>query len=150
MHGFYSAVSGGAAQEIWLEKVSNNLANVNTVGYKGDHPTFESMLINKGGVDGSGGLSTPVTLVGVKDGMDLRPGAIRETGNTLDFAIEGDGFFVIDTPEGTRYTRSGNFSINSDGSLATSGGLRVMGTGGALSLSGEMNYSLPYAVTLKN
>lgn len=136
MHGFFSAVSGGAAQEVWLEKVSNNLANVNTVGYKGDHPSFESLLINKAGKGDMGGLTAPVSLVGMEEGIDLRQGAIIQTGNSLDFAIESKGFFVVDTPQGTRYTRSGNFSINSDGVLATAGGLPVMGKGGILDISG--------------
>ena len=137
MHGFFSAVSGGAAQEVWLEKVSNNLANVNTVGYKGDHPAFESLLVNSGDGGGSREVTTPVSLVGIEQGVDLSQGPIVQTGNSLDLAIEGEGFFVVDTLQGTRYTRSGNFTINSDGVLATAGGFPVMGTGGALAISGE-------------
>lgn len=137
MHGFFSAVSGAAAQEIWLEKVSNNLANVNTVGYKGDHPTFEALLVNSGAGGGSGEVTAPVSLVGIEQGVDLSQGAIVQTGNSLDFAIEGEGFFAVDTPQGIRYTRSGNFTINSDGVLATAGGFPVLGKGGALNVSGE-------------
>ena len=137
MHGFFSAVSGGAAHEVWLEKVSNNLANANTVGYKGDHPTFESLFVSAGGKSDGGGMTTPVALVAVEEGIDLRQGAIRLTGNRLDLAIQGDGFFVVDTPQGTRYTRSGNFTVNGDGLLSTQDGLPVMGEGGALAISGN-------------
>ncbi len=78
-----------------------------------------------------------MSLVGIEQGIDLRQGPIVQTGNSLDLAIEGEGFFVVDTPQGTRYTRSGNFTINSDGVLSTAGGFPVMGTGGALAISGE-------------
>lgn len=138
MHGLFSSVSGGAAHELWLEKVTNNLANVNTAGYKGDYPTFESYFLNGTGNGNIGGEITPsVVLVRVSDGIDMTQGPVKETGNPLDLAIEGEGFFVVDTPEGTRYTRTGTFTLNNEGVLVTQQGFPVMGERGEISLSGK-------------
>lgn len=135
MNGFFSAVSGGAAQEVWLEKVSNNLANVNTTGYKGDYPAFESILLGDAGSKGKA--SSSVALVRINEGIDMSQGPIKRTGNPLDLAIEGPGFFVVDTPQGTRYTRSGNFSMSSEGVLTTLNGYSVMGERGEVHISGK-------------
>jgi len=136
VHGFYSSVSGGTASEIWLEKVTNNLANVNTPGYKADHPSFDSYFVSKPEVK-NGMASTSVSIIGVNDGVDVTEGSFKPTGNPLDLAIEGEGFFVIDTPAGTRYTRNGTFTLNSEGLLTTNEGFSVMGEGGEMDVSGK-------------
>ncbi len=135
MNGFFSSVSGSAAQEIWLEKVTNNLANVNTAGYKGDHLSFESLLL--GGEKGATAPpSSSVSLIMVRDGLDLGQGTVKMTGNPLDFAIEGEGFFVVDTPDGIRYTRNGVFTLDNEGRLVTQQGYAVMGEKGEIEIGG--------------
>jgi len=136
MNGFFSSVSGGAAHEIWLEKVTNNLANVNTAGFKGDRPSFESFLFRAAGDKRDMGGYPSLSLVKIDDGIDMSQGAVKKTGNPLDVAIEGDGFFVIQTPRGKRYSRSGSFTMNSDGILTTSEGHPVMGEGGEIKVAG--------------
>lgn len=136
--GMYSALSGNLAAMKRLDIISNNLANVNTPGYKKDKMTFESMLAG------------PVNPPAVPQGMTADPilqkeniyidhvaGPVSQTGNPLDLFIEGDGFFVIQTPAGEAYTRQGNFSRAADGTLVTADGFPVMGQGGAIRIQGS-------------
>jgi flagellar basal-body rod protein FlgG len=135
--GIYPVLSGGIAQERRLEILTNNLANVNTVGYKKDVPVFA--------VEEPGGLSHPhpagipeseQSFVGM-DGFftDYSPGVTRQTGNSLDFAIEGSGFFVVESPEGTRYSRNGSFTLSPDRQLVTAEGWPVVGDNGPILLT---------------
>ena len=133
--GIYPALSGGVAYEKLLTIIANNVANINTAGYKADRPVFR--------VDVPDTISATSSLLPVKDKFyteidsvftDFNTGVIRQTGNVLDLAIEGDGFFVIDTPEGPRYTRSGNFILDSSNAITTVDGHMVMGEGGPIIL----------------
>ncbi len=111
-------VQGGLRQERKLETVSNNIANVDTNGFKKDRISFDDAFkaqLNK----------------------DYSQGSIQTTGNPLDFALSGDGFFKIETPEGIRYTRNGNFTVDSNGTLVDQNGLAVMGQGGAIALDAQ-------------
>jgi flagellar basal-body rod protein FlgF len=69
--------------------------------------------------------------------MDFSQGALRETGNRLDFALEGRGLFVVESPAGERYTRQGTFSLNAEGVLVTQNGLPVQGEQGPINVSGK-------------
>lgn len=130
--GIYSAVSGSLAAMHRLDIISNNLANVNTPGYKKDKMSFEGLLAG------------PVNPPAVPQGMTADPilqkeniyidhaaGPISQSGNPLDLALDGDGFFAVTTPEGTAYTRQGNFHPSPDGTLVTVDGYPVQGAGGA-------------------
>ncbi len=95
-----------------VDMYSNNLANAGTTGFKRD---FGTILQNEIGFE-----------AGTR--VDLTPGDIVSTGNELDAAINGPGFFVIDTPNGPRYTRAGNFALNAAGELVTKDGQKVLST----------------------
>jgi len=114
-----SASTGLTALSTSLDIIANNLANANTTGFKRDFGHILDAEI------GSQAASQ----------VDLTPGAIVSTGNELDVALNGPGFFVVDTPQGQRYTRAGNFAVNADGQLVTKEGLKVLSsTGSAISV----------------
>lgn len=105
-----------------MDVVSNNLANAATPGFKLDNIVFGFDKENKT-TDG-------------KAVIDFRQGPVQLTGNFFDFAISGDGFFVVQTEEGLRYTRRGDFTVNNEGYLVTQWGDPVMGTSGPLRIQG--------------
>lgn len=110
-------VQGGLRQERHFENTSNHLANVDTPGFKKDIVSFDKAFRAQ--------LNT-----------DLSQGPLRTTGNSLDFALEDEGFFVIQTARGLRYTRSGNFTVNADGFLVTQQGEAVLAGGAPLGVGG--------------
>lgn len=110
-------------QEKRLGVATNNLANAGTVGYKRDSLLFESFLAESGDY---------VVPLGVK--TDFSHGTMKNTGNTLDIALEGDGFFSVKTPNGTRYARGGNLKLNKDNILVTQAGYPVLGEVGPVRL----------------
>jgi flagellar basal-body rod protein FlgF len=129
--GIYPAVSGSLAAMRRLDVISNNLANVNTPGYKKDKMSFEGLLagsVNPPAVP-QGKTADPILQ---KENMyiDYAAGPISQSGNPLDLALDGDGFFAVTTPEGTAYTRQGNFHPSADGTLVTADGYPVQGVGG--------------------
>lgn len=132
--GLYTTTAGMINQQIMMEVITNNLANVNTIGYKRDDLNFSGMLNN---------LMDPVNpyytqsldTVSEKFVTDFSIGIIKSTDNPLDIAIDGDGFFVIQHDDGIRYTRSGNFSINSLGQLVTIDGYAVLGNNGIIQVA---------------
>jgi len=131
--GFYAAAAGLKAQGQALEVAAHNLANINTTGFRGQQTTFQSLLALA-----RPAVSNPFTLAtnnyGVLEGaqLDLTAGTLTTTGNPLDVGIEGRGFFVIDTPRGTRYTRNGSFQVAASGELMTAAGDAVQGTTGRI------------------
>ena len=135
--GMYLAAAGALVQQLRLEVLSNNVANINTVGYKGDRSIFqipeavESQVFETPveGVQALSPYAPPFSTV-----IDFSQGAIRQTGNSLDVAINGKGFFSIQTPDGVQYTRQGNFTLDTEGVLVTQDGYPVMGEGGAITL----------------
>lgn len=137
--GMYAAVSGNLAAMQRLDMISNNLANVNTAGFKKDKMSFEGLLagaINPPAVP-QGTTADPI-LQKENVYIDYSSGPISQTGNPLDLALDGDGFFAITTPDGTAYTRQGNFRLSADGTLVTSDGYPVQGQGGsAIHLQGN-------------
>ncbi len=114
-----------------LNQITNNLANVDTAGYKKEDITFWEMLYS---TDNQG----PRVGKALHDVTDMQPGVVKETGNTLDFALgAADGFFKIQTPAGVRYTRAGQFTTNNEGQLTTPNGDLVLGDGGPLLINGN-------------
>ena len=130
--GLYIAASGMLAEQIRQDQIANDLANASTPGYKGDRTaqsTFGDLLLansTNGAVVGR--QSTAVQVAEIR--TDFSPNAARETGEPLDFAITGEGFFSVQTPAGVRFTRNGQFSLDTNGRLITAQGHAVLGTNG--------------------
>lgn len=129
--GMYSALSGNLAAMKRLDVITSNLANVNTNGFKRDRIAFDSVL--------AGNLNPPAVppaqtadpvLLQERLTTDYQPGTLHQTGNPLDLAIQGDGFFVVKTPDGIAYTRQGNFRLSQTGELVTSEGYQVLSKAG--------------------
>ncbi|GBC93283.1 Flagellar basal-body rod protein FlgG [bacterium HR15] len=139
IRGLYVAAEGMVARQKAQDVLAANLANVNTSGFKADRPLFETafqrMLYRVEGTTTTpiGTLSAGALLAATY--TDLQPGPMMHTGNPLDVAIEGEGYFAIQTPGGVRYTRSGAFALNAEGMLVTRGGFPVLGAQGAIRVS---------------
>lgn len=132
----YSAATGMEAQQLNLNTIANNLANVNTTGFKRSKIEFQDLLYQKprsAGAEAAGGNVIPT---GIEIGNGSRvaatskvftQGQVTQTGKELDIAIQGDGFFEIQRPDGTTaYTRDGSFNLNASGQVVTSDGLPVL------------------------
>jgi flagellar basal-body rod protein FlgF len=115
-----------------LDVVANNIANINTTGYKADGALFEQYLSGSARADQTGGSVSFVRDRGVWH--DMSQGPIERTGNPLDVAVDGKGFLVVQTPSGERYTRNGSMQVNPTGQLVTSDGYAVLGDGGPIQL----------------
>jgi flagellar basal-body rod protein FlgF len=127
----------GLSRQMVLERqmdvVANNVANVNTNGYKADRSMFQEYLAS--GAHEDNFLATDRRVSYVQDRAvfhDFSQGAVEETKNPLDVAIDGGGFLVVQTPAGERYTRDGALQINSQGQLVTAGGNPVLGNSGPI------------------
>jgi flagellar basal-body rod protein FlgF len=133
LQGYYSAASGMRAALENQEILAQNLANAPVPGYRRQGLIFEAAMMN---ADGSTSSPTP-SLHGTQttgNQASFLPGVYQSTGNPTDVALDGDGFFVLDGPNGPLYTRNGQFQVNSQGQLVSSGGYPVSGTGGALNI----------------
>ena len=119
--GFYAACAGLIARMQSLDVVAHNLANSSTPAYKAEQPTFRSLLA---GSAGSSEIESAVNDFGVLGGshLDRSGGNLERTGNDLDLALEGGGFFIVQTSAGLRYTRNGRLQLSSDRRLVTSSG----------------------------
>lgn len=121
-NGIYVAMSGAVAQDRALDVVANNVANARTSAYKAERITFDEVLNEQGElsyVDSN------------RSAIDTTAGALVATDNPLDLALNGDGWFAVQTPQGTRYTRDGAFSLDAEGTLVDASGNPVRGTEGA-------------------
>lgn len=124
----YIALSRQMALMRQLDTVANNMANANTPAYKGEQMMFREYLMKAKSPDKTFGDKVSfVQDVGLL--RNTSDGPIAETGNPLDLALEGDGYFVIDTPQGPRYTRNGHFRLDEGGMMVTTEGYAVMQTG---------------------
>jgi len=154
VRGYYTAVSGMQAQQRSMEAIANNLANANTTGYKNDVAIFkafpemlmsstneivaklppstykgEAILFGSSDITRTiGKLGTGVEVNEVYTSFDQ--GSLRQTENEFDIALEGEGFFSIETPQGERYTRDGSFILGQEGLLMTKEGYPVLGEKG--------------------
>ncbi|MCP4367370.1 MAG: flagellar basal-body rod protein FlgF [Deltaproteobacteria bacterium] len=139
----YMSAAGAMAYEKRMQVISNNLANINTSGFKKDKGHFqiidspdsvkedlEKNVISKEE-------RQPPLWLQFETKTDFSAGVLKHTGNPLDLALEGDGFFCIKTEQGTQYTRNGNFSLDQDGLIVTMDGLSVLGEGGPINIDGN-------------
>jgi flagellar basal-body rod protein FlgF len=130
--GLYIAASGMLAEQIRQDQIANDLANAATPGYKADRTaqrTFGDLLLSSS--ESGAPVGTQSTAVQVdRIETDFTPKPARETGEPLDFAIVGEGFFAVQTERGVRYTRNGQFGISPAGQLVTAQGDPVLDRGG--------------------
>ena len=150
VRGWYIGSSGMNAQQNRLDAIANNLANVDTTGYKRDvsvSKAFPELLIRRMGDDGvmhvPGGSVDAAPIVG-KIGLGVETnefftifeqGSFKQTGTPVDVALGGEGFLVIETPAGERYTRNGTFKLGKEGILETKEGYPVLGENGQIHLT---------------
>jgi len=147
VRGIYTGASGMVDQMHRMDAISNNLANVDLVGYKRDQSVskaFPQMLIRRMNDDGVysfpfGSADTAPVVGMIGTGVEYNEsftvfsqGALKETGNDFDLALDGKGFFAVDTPRGERYTRNGTFVLTKEGILTTKEGEPVLGENGII------------------
>lgn len=148
--GLYTAVSGLRAQMEALDVLSNNLANLNTTGYK-EEKTFYTLLnttmeANEAGELGSAINNQPVLAQRM---TNLSDGSLQVTQRELDLALTGNGFLTVETPRGVRYTRNGSLALDSKSMLCTTEGFPVLGENGRITLgSGKIDINREGQVSL--
>ena len=134
-NNFLIALSWQTAMRRELDVVSNNVANLSTTGYKGDNSAFSEFLMPGAHADQFAGPDRRLSFVQDRATWhDFSQGPFQQTGGPLDVAIDGEGFFAVQTQRGERYTRNGAFQLNNAGELVTSAGDRVLGDGGPIVL----------------
>lgn len=128
--GYYAAFTGLVARSQALDVAATNLANTQTPGYRAEREFFRSALLGPDSRDSQ--LGQTVNQYGLLGGdvLNQSQGALQQTGNPLDLALEGPGFFTIQTPNGLRYTRDGSFQRSSAGLLVTQAGDAVLSSTG--------------------
>ncbi|MCE5311901.1 MAG: flagellar basal-body rod protein FlgG [Nitrospiraceae bacterium] len=132
IRSLFTAATGMHAQQLNVDVISNNLANVNTVGFKRSRADFQDLLyqnLRNPGAPSAEGVQIPV---GIQVGLGVKPASVQKlftqgdflnTGNNLDMVIEGDGFFQVTMPDGTiSYTRAGSFKLDKDGRIVNPDG----------------------------
>src|SRR5436853_5371269 len=132
LRALYTAATGMQAQQVNIDTIANNIANVNTTGFKQARAEFQDLLYQNIRTAGTASSSSTTYPVGLQLGLGTRPvatakiysqGDFRQTGNPLDLVIQGQGFFQVRTPSGeTAYTRDGTFHLNAQGGLVTADG----------------------------
>ncbi|WP_353662745.1 flagellar basal-body rod protein FlgG [Hydrogenimonas sp. SS33] len=135
IRSLYTAATGMVAQQIQIDTTSNNIANVNTIGYKKQRAEFADLMYQTAEYAGTSTSETTKSPTGISVGLGVRPTAIvkqfsqgnfKETGNNLDLAITGNGFFKILMPDGTEvYTRNGAFKLDETGTIVNSDGYKL-------------------------
>ena len=131
--GIYIALSGAVLKQKHMDIFAQNVANASTPGYKKERISFKDYIIpvdNKPPLVADGRTMTELASVIT----DFSKGSLLRTGNPLDLAVNGEGFFAL---EDNRYTRNGNFKIDSEGYLATQNDIRVLGSGGPIAVQGK-------------
>jgi len=136
--GKYSVLAGAISREQRMANISANLANLNTVGYKKNSMTFESILSGEQQTTKAKGINYSRIR---ENFTDFTEGPLKETLNPLDIAIHGDGFFKIQATDGVRYTRRGDFHVDSDGTLLTGNNMPVLDEANAPITIPEMDVS---------
>ncbi len=129
LKGLFVSKAGMLAQQRRLEVAANNLANANTLGFKRTQISFTKML------DAMLDETTDENRVPGKTAIDFSNGTLKKTGNPLDVAIQGDGFFVLQGPEGEVFTRNGNFTLNEQGELVSQNGWPVLTSQGVIQIT---------------
>ncbi|HOJ99073.1 MAG: flagellar basal-body rod protein FlgF [Treponemataceae bacterium] len=156
IRGWYTGASGMTAQQYRLDAVANNLANVDTDGYKKDvaiHKAFPELLLRRLNDDGvylhPFGSADAAPIIGkIGTGVEtnelftiFEQGALKETESDFDVALDGKGFFTVATPWGERYTRNGSFQLGKEGYLETKDGYPVLGEHGPIRVK-EHNFKI--------
>lgn len=131
--GMYIALSGAVLKQKHMDIFAQNIANSNTTGFKKERISFKDYLIPSNTASGVSEDGISMTQLS-EQVTDFSNGPSFVTGNPLDLAIDGDGFFAL---ENDRYTRNGNFKISNDGYLATQDNIKVLGDGGTISVEGS-------------
>jgi flagellar basal-body rod protein FlgF len=128
--GYYAAMTGLVARTQALDTAASNLANAQTPGYRAEREFFRSVLLGPDALDSQ--LGETVNNYGLLGGdqLSMTQGALQQTGNPLDLAIEGQGFFLVQAPNGPRYTRDGSFHRSQTGQLVTAAGKPVLSAAG--------------------
>jgi flagellar basal-body rod protein FlgF len=129
--GIFSSGSGMVPRLMRLDVIANNVANADTMGFKKDD-VFVQILKDAGVAQSTG--KGELAGMDVKKFTDFTEGSFQPTGNPLDLAIQGEGFFAVETPDGIRYTRNGNFKISDKGEVVNSSDHPVLGTSGRISI----------------
>lgn len=139
VRALWTSASGMEAQQMNLDVIANNLANVNTSGFKKSSIQFQEMMYETAKAPGSSTSDSSTAPTGVQVGYGSKPvaternftqGNLQQTGNTYDVAIQGTGFYKLTLPDGTNaYTRDGSFLVNSDGQIVTNQGYILTGAG---------------------
>ncbi|HEY2856812.1 MAG TPA: flagellar basal-body rod protein FlgF [Terracidiphilus sp.] len=129
--GLYAAAAALVSRTQELDTIANNLANASTVGYRAQQNVFGTVLAEAADSPANN-LNHAVNQYGILSGttLDLTQGALQKTGNDLDLAVQGPGYFVVQTAGGPMYTRNGAFQVSSRGELVTSTGDQVLGDQG--------------------
>ncbi|MEA3498789.1 MAG: flagellar basal-body rod protein FlgG [Campylobacterota bacterium] len=135
IRGLYTAASGMTAQQQNIDVISNNIANVNTTGFKQDRAEFQDLMYQSLNYTAGATSSTTNNPTGIDVGLGVRTagiqknfgqGSLKETGNSLDLAVAGNGFFKVTTPNGeTAYSRDGSFKKDNEGSLVNGSGFKL-------------------------
>ncbi|MBI4686801.1 MAG: flagellar basal-body rod protein FlgG [Nitrospirae bacterium] len=135
IRSLFIAATGMEAQKLNIDVISNNLANVNTVGYKKSRADFEELIYQELKTPGATSAEGAQIPTGIQIGLGVKPVAVQKTfqqgdfvhtGNNLDMVIEGDGFFQITMPDGTvAYTRAGTFKLDSEGRIVSPDGYSI-------------------------
>jgi flagellar basal-body rod protein FlgF len=122
-NGIYITLSRQLALFRDMDVTANNVANANTTGFSSEHVLFNKYLVN----DVNQKITNPMAFPNdVATYRDTQNGALQTTGNPLDVAINGHAYFAVETPNGTRYTRAGNFQVDGEGNLITPAGYPVL------------------------
>jgi flagellar basal-body rod protein FlgF len=135
--GMYTGAASMAAYEKWQEAISQNISEGSLPGYRKTNVNFEGLDGGTStiGVSANSSATETSSMPNANTSISFNQGAINHTGNDLDFAIQGKGFFQVKQPDGTMaYTRNGQFHIGADRTLQTSAGLKVMGSEGPIKL----------------
>ena len=145
IRGLYTSATGMLSELTRNDVTANNLANVNTAGFKKDTATFlafPEMLLQKINYNANNSSGPKVGYLGTGSIVDEvvtihDPGQLKQTDNLFDMALEGNNFFTIETPGGNRYTKNGSFQIDGNGYLVTSEGNNVLGQNGRIQILGK-------------
>lgn len=135
IRGLYTAATGMSAQQHQIDVTANNIANVNTIGFKRDRAEFQDLMYESLNYTAGSTSESTRNPTGVDVGLGVRvsgiqksfsSGDLKDTGNTLDIAIEGDGFFKVTLPDGeTAYTRNGAFKLDAEGAIVNGNGYTI-------------------------
>jgi len=171
IQSLYTAATGMEAMESKLDVIANNMANINTTAFKKDRANFEDVFYRQYRLPGALDADSNRTATGVEVGLGTRvsstqsnfkQGSFQTTNNPLDFAIEGDGFFRVQNPNGDfYYTRSGNFNLNAEGQLVLGSAQKGYVVGDGISIpndataivvtaDGEVQYSTQTQTSLQS